>query len=162
MFGFRRQFPYLRPGVGMVLYRADTKEVALFERVNLPGVWQFPQGGLDTGESIEEAMWRELHEETGVTKDAVTRISEYPDWTIYTYPDEIRRTLPHTECLGQCHRWFFLELQPDAIVALDTTRHKEFSAWRFGTFSDLKKSSSPLKKAVYAELEEWFSKNLSV
>src|SRR5687767_13981343 len=54
---------HFRAGVVAVVRRADGRVLA-FERADLPGQWQLPQGGLDRGESPEQAAWRELEEET--------------------------------------------------------------------------------------------------
>ena len=34
--------------------------VMAFERSDVPGAWQLPQGGIDGGETPVEAAWREL------------------------------------------------------------------------------------------------------
>ena len=57
------ELPY-RPCVGIALFNQDNK-VFVAERVDLPGSWQMPQGGIDPGELPEEAAMRELKEEIG-------------------------------------------------------------------------------------------------
>ena len=55
-----------RPCVGLVVINED----GLFwtgERLSFKGSWQWPQGGIDPGETPREAAWRELKEETGLT-----------------------------------------------------------------------------------------------
>ena len=37
--------------------------------------WQFPQGGIDKGEKVREAMYRELHEETGLEPVSYTHLT---------------------------------------------------------------------------------------
>jgi len=41
---------FFRAGVGIVLRRRSTGEVLTFERIGLPGAWQYPQGGIEAGE----------------------------------------------------------------------------------------------------------------
>ena len=41
-------------------------ELLVGERIDRPGAWQLPQGGVDQGESVVEAASRELFEEMGV------------------------------------------------------------------------------------------------
>ncbi len=57
-------FPY-RPNVAMLLYRPSTYQLWIGERHGEPGHWQFPQGGVDSGSSLEENVIRELVEELG-------------------------------------------------------------------------------------------------
>src|ERR1700759_3594117 len=54
-----------RPNVAAILIN---KEGLLFiaERAHIRGSWQFPQGGVDPGEGLEEALFREVEEEIGV------------------------------------------------------------------------------------------------
>ena len=40
--------------------------ILVAERSNIRGAWQFPQGGVDPGEGLEEALFREIEEEIGV------------------------------------------------------------------------------------------------
>ena len=54
-----------RPVVAAIL-RKPNGEILVCERLDVAGAWQFPQGGVDPGESPEEALQRELWEEIGV------------------------------------------------------------------------------------------------
>lgn len=54
-----------RPNVAAILRRGDG-DVLVGERVGLVNAWQFPQGGVDEGESLLLALERELREEIGV------------------------------------------------------------------------------------------------
>ena len=63
-----------------------------FERVDAPGSWQLPQGGLNAGEEPIEGAWRELMEETGLGDDARRSLrAEYPEWVVYEWPVELQR-----------------------------------------------------------------------
>jgi len=53
-----------RTNVGALLRRADNL-LLMCERITPSGTWQFPQGGVDAGETHESAMWREITEELG-------------------------------------------------------------------------------------------------
>lgn len=59
--------PRIRTGVGAVVFRGD--EVLLIKRGKAPfkGHWSIPGGGLEFGERLEEAVAREVMEETGCT-----------------------------------------------------------------------------------------------
>jgi 8-oxo-dGTP pyrophosphatase MutT (NUDIX family) len=54
-----------RPNVAAVLQRADGF-ILLGQRSDYPECWQLPQGGVDDDESPEEAVRREIREETGI------------------------------------------------------------------------------------------------
>lgn len=58
-----------RTNVAAVLQRSDGC-VLIGQRADFPGSWQFPQGGVDEGESPEDALRREVREETGLPPDA--------------------------------------------------------------------------------------------
>ena len=42
--------------------------------------WQFPQGGIDDGESAEQAMYRELYEEVGLKPEQVEIVYTSRNW----------------------------------------------------------------------------------
>lgn len=65
-----------RPNVGIVLMREDG-QVFWARRVRRDG-WQFPQGGMNTDETPVEAMYRELHEETGLLPEHVEVLGATP------------------------------------------------------------------------------------
>ena len=116
--------PSFRAGVVIVVRRADG-DVLAFERADVAGSWQLPQGGLDTGESPLEAAWRELSEETGLGADEVRLVGEHPVWTVYELPSESQRP----DRIGQAHRWFFFEVLDDAVEP--TPDGHEFVDWRW-------------------------------
>ena len=45
--------------------------------------WQFPQGGIQSGEQPEEALFRELQEETGLVEKDVRIVAVTKDWLRY-------------------------------------------------------------------------------
>lgn len=119
--------PFFRAGVVAVVRRANGDLMA-FERADVTGEWQLPQGGVDDGETIVEAAWRELEEETGLTSADVKLVEEYPHWTVYAWPDGVAPG-KRGDRLGQAHRWFFfeplherIEPKPDGV---------EFRAWKW-------------------------------
>ena len=53
-----------RKCVGMMILNAK-KKILVGRRLDHPsGYWQMPQGGIDDNEKPEEAVWREMMEET--------------------------------------------------------------------------------------------------
>ena len=55
-----------RLNAGIVVFNRQGK-VLLCRRKGWPDAWQFPQGGIDTGETAEQAAVRELREETSLS-----------------------------------------------------------------------------------------------
>ncbi len=137
--------PHLRAGVVAAVRRSDGRLLA-FERSDLSGEWQLPQGGIEPGESPEQAAWRELTEETGLGAEHVALVGEYDGWTGYLWPEPMRRQ----ERLGQAHRWFFFEPIVDPIVpSPDGT---EFSDWKWMTASGLIERVVDFRKQPYRQV----------
>jgi putative (di)nucleoside polyphosphate hydrolase len=144
-----------RANVGVVVARSDGR-VLVFERVDKPGQWQLPQGGLDVGEEPPEAALRELQEETGISPDLVELLAEHPGWLAYELPPERRR---HKTGRGQVQKWFlyrFLGADSDIDLVPDPRERQEFSAYRWITMEDLVDSVWEVRRPIYAALvEEW-------
>jgi putative (di)nucleoside polyphosphate hydrolase len=64
-----------RPNVAGIL-RNPRGEILVCERLGVAGAWQFPQGGIDKGETHEEALERELGEEIGLEKHDYTVVEK--------------------------------------------------------------------------------------
>lgn len=139
-----------RANVGIVLMRRDGR-VFLGHRARIGGKgWQFPQGGVRAGESLEQALYRELREETGLTRDAVEVIGRTGGWLRYRLPPRyIRRTrLPL--CIGQKQRWFLLRLTLEPVrFDLRSTAEPEFDEWRWSPFWEPARKVIDFKREVY-------------
>jgi putative (di)nucleoside polyphosphate hydrolase len=97
--------------------------------------WQFPQGGIDRGESPEQAMFRELHEEVGLLPEHVRIVARTRDWLRYEVPDRFIRRDARGHYKGQKQIWYLLQLvEPDWNINLRATNHPEFDAWRWNDF----------------------------
>ena len=76
-----------RKNVGIAVFNKDQK-VLMCARADKPGfAWQFPQGGIDNGETPLEAAYRELKEETGIT--SVELVAQLNKPLRYDFPTEI-------------------------------------------------------------------------
>lgn len=102
------------------------RRVLAFERCDVPGAWQLPQGGIDVGESPSEAAWRELGEETGLGRDDVVLVDEHPEWVAYEFPPEVRGD---GKRLGQIQRWYTFRVRSDDVEP--TPDGVEFVAWKW-------------------------------
>ncbi len=119
-----------RPNVGIVLLN-HRNEVFWGKRLRTHS-WQFPQGGIKYGETPEQAMYRELHEEVGLFPDHVRIIARTRDWLRYEVPDRFIRRESRGHYRGQKQIWFLLQLTGrDSDMNLRATNHPEFDAWRW-------------------------------
>ena len=116
---------HFRAGVVTVVTNSHGRLLA-FERSDVPGAWQLPQGGIDVGEAPRDAVWRELGEETGLGPDDVDLVGEHPDWVVYEFPDQIRSA---GKRLGQAQRWYLFRAHSDDVVP--TPDEVEFISWRW-------------------------------
>lgn len=150
--------PYFRVGVGIILYDSQG-DVLCFQRADNPSLWQFPQGGVDAGETYEATLWRELFEETAIPKEMIVATQEYPDWTLYEYPKRLHHQTG--AMAGQVHRWYFLEIKPGGAPNLEVAADKEFVAWQTLTMSDfLALPGHDFKLPVYEKLADYYKKQL--
>jgi len=122
-----------RANVGIILCNGEGK-LLLAGRVGSKG-WQFPQGGMLHGESSEQAMYRELHEEVGLTEADVEILGITTDWLRYRLPKKFVRQHSMPLCIGQKQRWFILRLTPtEDRVRFDCSETPEFDRWRWVEF----------------------------
>ena len=139
-----------RANVGIILSNDDGK-LLLAGRVGSKG-WQFPQGGMLEGETPEEAMYRELHEEVGLTADDVAVLAETGDWLRYRLPNRFIRRDSLPLCIGQKQRWFLLRLtSADERLRFDQSETPEFDRWRWVEFWHPVKEVIYFKRRVYAQ-----------
>ena len=73
-----------RPNVGIILCNGEQR--LFWARRIGQDAWQFPQGGIRSGESAEEALFRELHEEVGLRPEHVEIMGATRDWLYYRLP----------------------------------------------------------------------------
>jgi putative (di)nucleoside polyphosphate hydrolase len=119
-----------RPNVGIILANARN-EVFWGKRLREHS-WQFPQGGIKHGETPEQAMYRELHEEIGLLPEHVRIIGRTRAWLRYEVPQNWVRREWRGAYRGQKQIWFLLRLVGrDSDVSLRASEHPEFDAWRW-------------------------------
>lgn len=145
-----------RPNVAMIIVSNEypqKKEIFIAQRNDLTDIWQFPQGGIDEGEEVQEALFREMKEEIGT--DKATIIAEYPEWISYDFPDKIAKKMkPYT---GQIQRYFLVKLKKSAVLNIDT-KHPEFMDFKFVNVEDVLNLTAHFKKPVYETVINYFKK----
>lgn len=137
-----------RPNVAAILMN-ERDEIFIAERLNVPGAWQFPQGGIDDGEDAETALYRELAEEIGVDQSLVQQI-ERRDGYRYAFS---KGRLKYGLYGGQEQSYFLCRfLGQDSDVNLAAT-HQEFGQWKWIRPQDFKMQWVPkFKRAVYRQV----------
>ena len=142
-----------RAGVGAIILNAEGQVLA-FRRTKPPQVWQMPQGGMDRGEDPRDTVFREVEEETGITRDKLALLDEHPDWVAYEFPPERRSD----ETRGQIHKWFVLRFEgDDADIDPEGADSAEFSEWRWMAMTELAEETAFFKRDVYRKLLAHFA-----
>ena len=117
-----------RANVGIVLFN-DTGRLFWCKRCG-QDAWQFPQGGIAEHESPEEALYRELEEETGLGLADVKVVAQSRDWLKYRLPPHLVRRRSFPKCIGQKQRWFLLRMLADeSRINLEYSQNPEFDGW---------------------------------
>lgn len=155
-----RPLPY-RPCAGVILMNRDGR-VFVGQRIDSTlEAWQLPQGGIDPGETADEAAVRELFEETGVTADKVELIARAPEELTYDLPEDMIGKVWKGRWRGQRQTWFLYRfLGEDADIRIET-EHPEFRAWRWAEPESLPAMIVPFKKALYEELLVVFAEHFT-
>jgi putative (di)nucleoside polyphosphate hydrolase len=138
--------PYRR-GVGLVLLNAEGLAFTAQRIDSREPAWQFPQGGIDEGETPRQAALRELEEETGTAKAEI--IAETAAWISYDLPREVADACWKGRFRGQTQKWFaarFIGRDSDIDIA---TRHPEFSRWRWMPLAEVPALIVPFKRDLY-------------
>ncbi len=151
-----------RPNVGIVLLN-QKNQVFWGKRIRTHS-WQFPQGGIDRGETPEQAMIRELHEEIGLQREHVRIVARTRDWLRYEVPDRFIRRDSRGFYKGQKQIWFLLQLVGhDWDLNLRATDHPEFDAWRWNDYWVPLDAVVEFKREVYVtaltELARYLPRN---
>ncbi|MFZ1744204.1 MAG: RNA pyrophosphohydrolase [Pontixanthobacter sp.] len=152
-----------RPCVGVMLvnsagkvfvgHRIDTREMM----GDADMWWQMPQGGVDPGEDMEAAAFRELAEETGVAAQNATIIARTKEPIRYDLPEELIGKLWKGKFRGQEQVWFLMRFSgEDADINLTAHDPAEFDAWQWVDAETLPELIVPFKKYVYRSVLEEF------
>ena len=143
-----------RPNVAAIILSSKYPqkcEIFIASRIDISNAWQFPQGGIDDGESIKEALFRELEEEIG-TRD-VEIIAEYPTWVSYEFPPIIAQKMYPYD--GQKQKYYLVKLKKGAKININTET-PEFSEYKFVSLKDVYEHITFFKRTVYKQVLKHF------
>ena len=114
-----------RPNVAAIVQN-EAGRVLICERADIPGAWQFPQGGVEPGETHAQALEREMREELSLAPGDYKVISHRGP---YRYLLGKGRTKNGFH--GQEQEYFLLKLTaPDSRIDVKTA-HREFRSWKW-------------------------------
>jgi len=146
----------LRTGVGIIVLNSNNKVFVGKRKDNPVDKWQMPQGGVDPGETLLEAMKRELMEETSIKNIEVLKEIDY--WLEYELPKNLVGIIWKGKYRGQKQKWFVVRfLGSDNEINLKTKR-PEFIEWKWLNIEKLPDVIVDFKKNIYKRLVKELSK----
>lgn len=132
--------------------------ILICERRDFAESWQFPQGGIDAGESPREALQRELMEEISLPPEGYEILHERSGYR-YHFPERHRK---RGKFVGQEQVYFHCRfIGPESLLNLET-EHPEFRRWRWILPHEFDLRWLPeFKRGVYREvLRDFFEVEL--
>ena len=149
-----------RPNVAAIILSVRYPEICEFfiakrnDIKNSRNIWQFPQGGIDSGETPMNALYRELREEIGT--DDIEVISEYPEWLTYDFPAGLisKKMYPFK---GQRQKYFLVKLRATSNINLSTPI-PEFVKYKFVDYDKIFHNAVYFKRPIYKKVLEYFKK----
>ena len=150
-----QKLPY-RNGVGIVVLNNENK-VFVAKRIDNPkNFWQMPQGGVDEGENLLNAAYRELKEETSIFN--VKLIKEIEDWTQYDLPSKLIGIIWKGRYKGQKQKWFIFKFLGNDTEINIKTKNPEFLDWKWIEIGKITEIVVDFKKEVYQKVEKEIKK----
>lgn len=149
--------PRYRPNVAAIV-QDDKGRILVGERSDVPGAWQFPQGGMMEGERPTEALHRELQEEIMLAPDRY-RIEEERGPYRYLFPTGRKKE----GCDGQEQTYFRVRVEKEtAEVLASQDPGEEFARLRWLEPSEFRLEwVAEMKRAVYQQVfRDFFDVNV--
>lgn len=137
-----------RPNVGIIL--TNEKRRLFWGRRVGQNAWQFPQGGIKSDETPEQAMYRELEEEVGLKPEHVEILGCTKGWLRYRLPHRYIRKHSSPVCIGQKQIWYILKVTcKESDFCLDHSDKPEFDDWRWVSYWTPARDVVYFKRNVY-------------
>lgn len=148
-----------RLNIGIIIVNRENQ--VLWARRTGQNAWQFPQGGVQQGERLEEALFRELKEELGLESSHVRIEDVTRKFLRYRLPPGLIRYDNHPVCVGQKQKWYLLRmLTDDQAVDLNCSPKPEFDEWEWVPYWYPLRQVISFKKDVYRRALLHFAQNL--
>jgi putative (di)nucleoside polyphosphate hydrolase len=147
---------YFRAGVGAIIVNAEGLVIG-GERMNAAGSWQFPQGGMELGEDPLEAAYREIDEETGLSRDDLDELEKFPSLVAYELPPSFRSSKTGR---GQVQQWFFFKVKASAEGQQLICRSGEYRTLSWCSFREIATQAVGFKKPVYDQLLRFYEQRI--
>ena len=127
------------------------RQVFVAERIDSPGSFQMPQGGVNEDEEPRVAILRELEEETGMKK--LEFLSCMNESIEYDIPHNYLPKHWNDEFIGQSILFFLLRFEgEDDEIDLNYSQNPEFKSWKWIDLQDVSKDIVSFKKKLYCEV----------
>ena len=140
----------LRIGVGAIVLNNKNK-IFVGKRADNPvNKWQMPQGGVNKGENLINAMKRELMEETSIQNIKV--LKKIDRWFKYELPKDLLGIIWKGKFRGQKQKWFIVRFIGNESEINLKTKHPEFIEWKWIEIDELTNVIVDFKKDVYKKL----------
>jgi putative (di)nucleoside polyphosphate hydrolase len=142
-----------RPGVGAMIRKNN--QILVAKRLDGSSGMQMPQGGIESDESLEEVLFRELEEEIGTKNCTILGKIKMPLY--YDFPQPLVNKIYNGKYQGQGIFWFLLDfVGHDSEINLNTS-HREFLSWDWTRQEHLVDGVVAFKKTMYATVLNCFS-----
>ncbi len=120
------------------------------ERLGKPGHWQFPQGGVERGQTLINNVLRELREEIGITDQHIGSIVKLR--ARHSYLWSRIPSYAKGRWAGQRQTFWLVEfIGRDSDIDLTGSDEPEFSRWRWCGVQTVRKLAAPLRLPGYEQ-----------